>query len=152
MKVHGVTHRAHPSGWHVTDWFRQQGKSRHANVGSGAQPQSRIRTVVRLPRLLIALALVSTISAVGGGIALVVARSGDEFVPLELLEHTPFAGSWTALAWAAALPFSFAPAPFVDESTPVSSHLLLWGSGGLLMAYVMALITWRGVLRVSGQS
>jgi hypothetical protein len=59
---------------------------------------------------------------------------------------------WTAVAWAAAMPFSFAPGPLVDESTPLSSHVVLWGCGGLLMAYVMALITWQGVRRLSGPS
>ncbi len=58
--------------------------------------------------------------------------------------------AWTALAWAAALPLSFAPGPFVDASTPVVVHLVLWSSGGLLMAWVMALITWQGVRQVSG--
>ncbi len=51
---------------------------------------------------------------------------------------------WTALAWMVALPLSFAPGPFVDESTPLSSNLVLWGCGGVLMAYTMALVTWQG--------
>lgn len=52
---------------------------------------------------------------------------------------------WTALAWLVALPFSFAPGPFVDEATPLASQLGLWSMGGLLMAAVMAMVTWRGV-------
>jgi hypothetical protein len=71
---------------------------------------------------------------------------------IELRHHTPRASrwiAWTALAWAIALPLSFVPAPFVDESTPIASHVVLWGCAGLLMAYVMALITWQGVLRLS---
>jgi hypothetical protein len=52
---------------------------------------------------------------------------------------------WTALAWLVALPLSFAPGPLVDETTPLAAHIVLWGCGGVLMAYVMALITWRGV-------
>lgn len=52
---------------------------------------------------------------------------------------------WTALAWAAALPLSFLPGPLVDETTPLSTHLVMWGCGGVLMAYVMAWITWLGV-------
>lgn len=55
--------------------------------------------------------------------------------------------AWTALAWAVALPLSFAPGPFVDESTPLSSNLVLWVCGGVLMAYTMALVTWQGVRR-----
>lgn len=58
--------------------------------------------------------------------------------------------AWTGLAWALALPLSFAPGPFVDESTPIASHVVLWGCGGLLMAFVMALITWQGVRRLCG--
>lgn len=57
---------------------------------------------------------------------------------------------WTALAWTLALPFSFAPGPFVDESTPLGAHIALWGCGGLLMAFVMALVTWQGVRRLRG--
>jgi hypothetical protein len=56
---------------------------------------------------------------------------------------------WTALAWALALPFSFAPGPFVDESTPIAAHLALWGCGAMLMAYVMAQVTWQGVRRLA---
>jgi hypothetical protein len=73
---------------------------------------------------------------------------------IELRRHADAAYRWipwTALAWSLALPLSFAPGPFVDESTPLASHLLLWGCGGLLMAYVMALVTWQGVRRLSGE-
>ena len=52
---------------------------------------------------------------------------------------------WAALAWLFALPLSFAPGPLVDETTPLAVHIVLWGCGGALIAYVMALITWRGV-------
>ena len=52
---------------------------------------------------------------------------------------------WTALAWLLALPFSFAPGPFVDETTPWPSQLALWSMGGLLMAAAMAMVTWLGV-------
>jgi hypothetical protein len=70
---------------------------------------------------------------------------------IELRHHTPLAHrwiGWTALAWAVALPLSFTPSPFVDERTPIASHVALWGCAGLLMAYVMALITWQGVRRL----
>jgi hypothetical protein len=56
---------------------------------------------------------------------------------------------WSALGWALALPFSFAPAPFVDESTPIASHLALWACGGMVMAYVLAIVTWPGVRRLA---
>lgn len=67
---------------------------------------------------------------------------------VELRRHRPRAAGWigwTTLAWTLALPLSFLPGPLVDGATPVLSHLILWGSGGLLMAYVMALVTWHGV-------
>ena len=73
---------------------------------------------------------------------------------LELRHHTMNARpwiAWTALAWAAALPFSFAPSPLVDAATPVSSHVALWSSAGLLMAYVMALVTWQGARRLKAR-
>jgi hypothetical protein len=52
------------------------------------------------------------------------------------------------LAWIVALPLSFTPAPFVDEATPLAPQVVLWGSAGLLMAHVMALITWQGARRM----
>ncbi|MBK8170681.1 MAG: hypothetical protein IPK60_10125 [Sandaracinaceae bacterium] len=55
---------------------------------------------------------------------------------------------WTALAWCVALPLSFTPAPLVDMSTPVASNLVIWACGGLLMAFVMASISWLGVRRI----
>jgi hypothetical protein len=70
---------------------------------------------------------------------------------LELRAHVGRAHlwiGWTALAWALALPLSFAPGPFVDASTPLASQLVLWACGGLLMAHVMALTTWQGVRRL----
>jgi hypothetical protein len=71
---------------------------------------------------------------------------------LELRRHSPTAFRWipwTALAWVLALPMSFLPGPLVDEATPFASHVVLWGAGGLLMAYVMALVTWQGVRHVA---
>jgi hypothetical protein len=71
---------------------------------------------------------------------------------IELRHYTPLAHrwiAWTALAWAVALPLSFTPGPFVDESSPIASHVALWGSAGVLMAYVMALMTWQGVSRLA---
>jgi hypothetical protein len=70
---------------------------------------------------------------------------------LELRHHTPRAGTWiawTALAWSLALPLSFAPGPLVDASTPPMTQVVLWSGGGLLMALVMALVTWQGVRRL----
>ena len=55
---------------------------------------------------------------------------------------------WTALAWIVALPLSFTPAPFVDETTPAAENFALWACGGALMAYVMALVTWQGAARL----
>jgi len=74
---------------------------------------------------------------------------------LELRHHVEVAHRWipwTAAAWALALPFSFAPGPFVDESTPLAAHIVLWGCGGLLMAFVMAQTTWQGVDRLVAAS
>lgn len=71
---------------------------------------------------------------------------------LELRHHSRNARrwiAWTALAWVVALPASFAPGPFVDESTPLWAIILLWSCGGLVMAYVMTLITWQGARRLS---
>ncbi|MCA9704413.1 MAG: hypothetical protein KDK70_01035 [Myxococcales bacterium] len=70
---------------------------------------------------------------------------------LELRHHTAGAGrwiAWTALAWVIALPLSFTPGPFVDETTPLAANLVLWVCGGVLMAYAMALCTWQGARRL----
>lgn len=64
------------------------------------------------------------------------------------VEHAHRWIGWTALAWLLALPLSFAPGPFVDETTPLAQHVVLWAAGGLLMAFVMALVTWQGVRRL----
>lgn len=74
---------------------------------------------------------------------------------LELRHHVQRAWryvAWTALAWLLALPFSFAPSPFVDEATPLAPQLVLWSMGGLLMALVMALVTWQGVRQVTREA
>jgi hypothetical protein len=71
---------------------------------------------------------------------------------IELRRHAggsplPWIG-WTALAWLLALPMSFLPSPLVDEKTPLLPNLTLWVLGGLLMAYVLSLITWQGARRL----
>lgn len=70
---------------------------------------------------------------------------------IELRKHVRGARTWlawTALAWLLALPWSFAAGPFVDASTPFLCHVVLWGSGGALMAYVLALVSWQGARRL----
>ena len=72
---------------------------------------------------------------------------------IELRRRTPGAErwiAWTAIAWTVALPMSFAPAPFVDESTPLAVHLVLWPCAGVVMAYTMAIVTWQGVRSLLG--
>ncbi len=56
---------------------------------------------------------------------------------------------WSALAWALALPASFAPSPLLDETTPAAAQLVLWTAAGILMAYVMAIVTWQGARRLA---
>ena len=55
---------------------------------------------------------------------------------------------WTVVAWLLALPASFAAGPFVDEQTPVASLIALFGCAGVLMAYLMAVLTWQGARRL----
>lgn len=57
--------------------------------------------------------------------------------------------AWTALAWALALPLSFLPGPLVDERSPLAVNLVVWPAGGILMAYVMAWVTWAGARRLA---
>ncbi|MDP2314030.1 MAG: hypothetical protein Q8P41_14090 [Pseudomonadota bacterium] len=117
-------------------------------LGAGAVWAS-VMTVTRLggsaavPAMLVA---VAGIAASGVGL---VGIGGAQWI--ELRHHTRGASrwiAWTALAWIVALPWSFAAAPFVDEATPIGANLALWACGGLLMAYVMALVTWQGVRRL----
>lgn len=92
---------------------------------------------------------VVVVAGVIAGVLGLVAIGAAQWV--ELRRHTRQAHrwiAWTAAAWLVALPWSFAPGPFVDESTPLASHLALWGSGGVIMAYVMALMTWQGARRL----
>lgn len=60
--------------------------------------------------------------------------------------------AWTALAWALALPLSFVPGPLVDERSPLAVNLVVWPAGGILMAYVMAWVTWPGARRLAGRA
>ena len=93
--------------------------------------------------------LLGTVAAVVGLLGL----GGAQW--LELRRRTPRAHRWifwTALAWVAALPLSFLPGPFVDEETPLWASLTLFAVGGVQMAYVMALITWQGVRRLTAQA
>jgi hypothetical protein len=97
----------------------------------------------------LALAIVAVGAIALAGLALA-AIGGAQWI--ELRHHAPRAHrwiAWTALAWALALPLSFTPGPFVDEATPVASHLVLWACGGTLMAYVMANVTWQGLRRLT---
>jgi hypothetical protein len=90
-------------------------------------------------------------ASVGVGAVGLVAIGGAQW--LELRRHVRGAHrwiAWTALAWTVALPLSFAPSPLVDEATPLGVHLVLWSIAGLLMAFVMALITWQGARRLVG--
>lgn len=109
-----------------------------------------VSLLVRGAALPPALGIAAAVSAGLGGLAAIGSAQW-----LELRHHTGAARrwiAWTALAWLVALPFSFAPGPFVDEATPLTSHFVLWGCGGLLMAYAMALVTWQGARRLSAEA
>lgn len=127
-----------------------------------AQVARSNRGEAKFPRVLIlALSAFSALSCIAGGLALVIGYDGNRFLPpLDLLRFNrlramaraspPRAASlalsgWSTVAWLLAFPFSFAPGPFVDESTPFVPQLTFWTIGGLVMAVVMALVTWRGV-------
>ncbi|MEZ4241080.1 MAG: flavodoxin domain-containing protein [Myxococcota bacterium] len=82
------------------------------------------------------------------GVGCIGARAGAQW--LELRRYGLRAGrwlGWTALAWALGLPFTFLPGLLVDASTPMASIVVLWACGGLLMAHVVALVSWNAVQR-----
>lgn len=83
--------------------------------------------------------------AIGGGLSLSAIGGAQWLLLRRLLAGAGTWVFWTALAWAVALPLSFLPAPLVDESTPLLTHVVIWGFGGVVMAYVMAWFTWYGV-------
>ena len=81
-----------------------------------------------------------------GGAAMLFAIGGAQWLLLRRLVPNAQAWvGWTGLAWALALPLSFLPGPLVDEATPLLVHVVMWSTGGVLMAYVMAWVTWFGV-------
>jgi hypothetical protein len=103
--------------------------------------------VFRGSPLVLAVAVVAGIVLAGAALA---AIGGAQWI--ELRHYAPRAHrwiAWTSLAWALALPLSFAPGPFVDDSTPIASQVVLWACGGMLMAYVLASVTWQGVRRLA---
>lgn len=51
----------------------------------------------------------------------------------------------TAAAWAAGLPATAAPTPFVDESTPAAVLFAVFVAAGAVMAVVMAVVTGVGL-------
>jgi len=51
----------------------------------------------------------------------------------------------TAGAWAAALPATFLPGPFVDEATPAGVLFAAFAAAGAVMAMAMALVTGWGL-------
>jgi len=95
----------------------------------------------------------AVMAGLGTGAIGLIAIGGAQW--LELRHHTKGAErwiGWTAVAWVCALPLSFSPGPLVDDATPLAPMVVLWACGGLLMAYVMALITWQGVRRVAARN
>ncbi len=95
----------------------------------------------------------STLFALLAGAFALVAIGGAQWLVLRRVRTSaaPWI-AWTALAWTLALPLSFAPGPLVDETTPLFVHIVVWPAGGLLMAYVMAWVTWQGARRFGADS
>lgn len=93
-------------------------------------------------------AVVAIITVPAGSVALVAIGAAQW---LELRHHARTTRTWigwTALAWLVALPASMLPGPLIDESTPVWSLLALYAVAGTLMAFVVATVTWQGVVRL----
>lgn len=93
-------------------------------------------------------------AGVAAGVGALLAMGSLQWI--ELRRHVQGGPSswigWTALAWLLALPMSFLPGPLVDEKTPLLPNLTLWVCGGLLMAYVLSLLTWQGARRLRPRS
>jgi hypothetical protein len=53
------------------------------------------------------------------------------------------------VAWLVGISWTLAPSPFVDQSTPVQSLILIYGLAGLCMAATVAIITGLGITRLS---
>jgi hypothetical protein len=70
----------------------------------------------------------------------------------DLLSHLPGAIVPEVSPVARGAPHGLAAAllhAVVDETTPLAAHFALWGCGGMLMALVMALVTWQGARRLA---
>jgi hypothetical protein len=72
-----------------------------------------------------------------------------------LRDHVRRAALWipiNLIAWLVGIAWTLAPSPLVDESTPVQSLILIYGTAGLCMAATVAIITGLGITRLSQSS
>lgn len=84
-----------------------------------------------------------------GGLALLVSIPLAQWFVLRKV--APRAWRWIPVnvaAWAVGISATLLPSPLVDESTGTNRLLLLYGSAGLVMALVVALLTGLGMRRI----
>jgi hypothetical protein len=51
-------------------------------------------------------------------------------------------------AWLVGIGWTLAPSPWVDESTPATALILIYGIAGLCMAATVAIVTGAGIIRL----
>jgi hypothetical protein len=93
---------------------------------------------------------VGTAIAVGiGGLILLISLPLAQYFVLR--DHVRRAALWIPInmvAWLLGIAWTLAPSPYVDQSTPTSSLILIYGIAGLCMAATAALITGIGMTRL----
>ena len=65
--------------------------------------------------------------------------------------HVPHPWRWVPLnvaAWSVGILWTFAPSPFIDETTPPGALFLAYGVAGMLMAVTVAVVTGFGLRRM----
>lgn len=89
------------------------------------------------------------VATVVGGLALLVSIPLAQWFVLRRV--APRAWRWIPVnvgAWTVGISATLLPSPLVDESTGTSRLLLLYGSAGLVMAFVVAVLTGLGLRRI----
>jgi hypothetical protein len=68
-----------------------------------------------------------------------------------LRDHVRRAVRWIPIniaAWLLGIAWTLAPSPWVDESTPTTALILIYGTAGLCMAATVAVVTGIGIIRL----
>lgn len=91
----------------------------------------------------------SLIAAATGALILLASLPLAQYVVLR--DHVSRAIWWIPInmaAWLAGIAWTLVPSPWVDQSTPIGSLIVMYGVAGLCMAATVAVITGLGMIRL----